>query len=71
MRRYQCGTCRYIYDPGRGDPENDVSRGTPFDELPFDWMCPGCGGSMDVFEPKDENEDEALAGPESREGPEE
>lgn len=43
--------CTYIYDPAVGDPDNGVDPGTPFDDLPDDWVCPDCGAGQDMFEP--------------------
>ncbi len=40
MDRYICEPCGYIYDPADGDPDNGVEPGTPFDQLPEDWVCP-------------------------------
>ena len=50
MDKYRCTVCGYIYDPEFGDPENDIVPGTPFDELPEEWVCPVCGASKDEFE---------------------
>lgn len=50
MDIYECTICGYKYDPGEGDPENDIEPGTPFEELPDDWVCPVCGAGKDVFE---------------------
>jgi len=46
---YQCRMCGYIYDPGKGDPEKGILPGTPFEEIPDDWKCPGCGASKRAF----------------------
>ncbi len=54
MRRYECPSCGYIYDPAIGDPENDIAPGTPFEELPEDWECPDCFEPKESFEPMDE-----------------
>lgn len=35
--------CGWIYDPTVGDPEHSVPPGIAFDDLPEDWICPGCG----------------------------
>jgi len=51
MRKYKCDVCGYIYDPARGDPENDVVPGTPFDGLPDGWVCPECGAPKGDFSP--------------------
>jgi len=48
--KYECIPCGYIYDPAQGDPDNGVAKGTPFEKLPTDWVCPLCGASKDQFE---------------------
>ncbi len=40
--RYLCETCPYIYDPEKGDPEGGIAPGTPFEDIPDDWLCPIC-----------------------------
>ncbi len=50
MPEYRCRVCGYIYDPVRGDPDGDISLGTPFEALPDDWVCPVCGADKDQFE---------------------
>lgn len=51
MKKYICIPCGYIYDPTKGDPDEDVEPGTPFEELPEDWVCPVCGKEKDRFAP--------------------
>ena len=51
MRRYQCTVCGYIYDPAKGDPIWNIEPGTPFDELPYNWVCPICGADKSAFKP--------------------
>jgi hydroxylamine reductase len=53
LRRYKCLACEYVYDPAKGDPDNGVDPGTPFPEVPDDWVCPICGVGKDMFEPKE------------------
>ncbi|MBQ3391051.1 MAG: rubredoxin [Clostridia bacterium] len=50
MGQYQCGPCGYIYDPEKGDPDNGIAPGTPFEQLPGDWRCPVCGVGKELFE---------------------
>jgi len=50
MAKYECTVCGYVYDPELGDPDGDIQPGTPFEELPDDWVCPVCGASKDEFE---------------------
>lgn len=56
---YECQNCGYIYDPKIGDPEGGIDPGTPFSEIPEDWICPVCGAEKSQFEPL---EDSALKG---------
>jgi rubredoxin len=51
MQKYECTVCGYIYDPAVGDPDNGYPAGTPFEDLPDDWVCPDCGVEKDWFEP--------------------
>ncbi len=46
---YACGVCEYVYNPARGDVAAGVSPGTPFEDLPHDWVCPVCGAGKMVF----------------------
>ncbi len=48
--KYKCTVCGYVYDPEKGDPESGIAPGTPFEELPEDWVCPVCGASKNEFE---------------------
>jgi flavin reductase (DIM6/NTAB) family NADH-FMN oxidoreductase RutF/rubredoxin len=50
MAKYKCTVCGYIYDPKLGDPDGGIKPGTPFEEIPDDWVCPVCGASKDQFE---------------------
>lgn len=51
MTRYKCLMCGYVYDPAVGDPHAGVAAGTPFEELPDEWVCPECGVGKDEFKP--------------------
>ncbi len=50
MEKWKCTLCDYVYDPAAGDPENSVKPGTPFEDIPDDWVCPTCGAEKDMFE---------------------
>jgi rubredoxin len=54
MSSWECIVCGWIYDPSEGDPDNGIEPGTPFEELPNDWVCPVCGASKDAFEEVEE-----------------
>ncbi len=53
MKKYECTVCGYIYDPAKGDPDRGIAPGTPFEQLPDDWVCPDCGATKDLFQPLD------------------
>ena len=53
MNRFRCSVCGYVYDPEKGDPDTGINPGTPFKDLPDDWVCPLCGAAKDVFEKED------------------
>ncbi len=48
--KYRCTVCGYIYDPELGDPDGGIKPGTPFEEIPDDWVCPICGAGKSEFE---------------------
>lgn len=52
MQKYVCDACGYVYDPELGDPENGVAPGTPFEDVPEDWVCPECNVGKDQFSPE-------------------
>ncbi len=43
MIRHVCSGCHYTYFEEDGDPNVGIAPGTPFDDLPEDWVCPECG----------------------------
>lgn len=49
FQKYMCEPCGYIYDPAQGDSAAGIAPGTPFEELPEDWVCPICGLGKEVF----------------------
>lgn len=48
--KYECGVCKYIYNPKTGNEKAGIAPGTNFEDLPDNWVCPVCGESKDVFE---------------------
>ena len=40
--KYICNVCDYIYD--------EEAEGTPFEQLPDDYVCPLCGVGKDEFQ---------------------
>lgn len=51
MQQYVCTVCGYVYDPEQGDPDGGIEPGTPFEDIPDDWVCPVCGAAKQDFEP--------------------
>lgn len=51
--KYVCNVCGYVYDPAAGDPDHGIAPGTPFADIPADWVCPDCGVGKDDFSPQD------------------
>jgi rubredoxin len=50
LKKFICTVCGYVYDPANGDPDSGIAPGTPFEQIPEDWVCPVCGVSKDMFE---------------------
>lgn len=50
MDKYVCTVCGYVYDPAEGDPDNGVSAGTAWKDVPEEWVCPMCGADKSMFE---------------------
>ncbi|MEG4292818.1 rubredoxin [Microcoleus sp. C2C3] len=50
MQKYVCTVCNYVYDPEVGDPDGEIAPGTPFEDIPDDWVCPTCGAAKSDFE---------------------
>ncbi|MEG1517922.1 MAG: rubredoxin [Raoultibacter sp.] len=50
MGKYVCQICGFVYDEAVGVPEAGIAPGTPWEDVPHDWVCPLCGASKDEFE---------------------
>ena len=48
--QYECTQCRYIYNPKYGNEKAGIKKGTQFDDLPDNWVCPVCGEGKEMFE---------------------
>ena len=53
MAKYTCDICGWVYDEKNGDPENGISAGTSFADLPDDFACPLCGAEKENFSKED------------------
>lgn len=49
MVRYKCKKCGYVYYPEKGDVSSHIEKGTAFEDLPDNWVCPICGASKNSF----------------------
>lgn len=50
MKSWICVICGLIYDESRGWPDDGIPAGTPWVEVPDDWLCPDCGVSKADFD---------------------
>ncbi|MDE0661002.1 MAG: rubredoxin [Gammaproteobacteria bacterium] len=50
MRKWQCIVCGWIYDEAEGFDEDGIPPGTPWEEIPEDFICPECGVGKEDFE---------------------
>jgi rubredoxin len=46
---FACTECGYVYYPAKGDDTQGIPPGTPFSELPEDWVCPICAAAKSKF----------------------
>ena len=53
MKKYVCDVCGYVYDPEVGDPDSGIAPGTPYEDIPADWVCPICSVTKDNFSPEE------------------
>jgi len=49
MSTWECTLCGFIYDESTGLPEEGISAGTRWEDIPEDWCCPDCGVSKADF----------------------
>ncbi|MFZ0283299.1 MAG: rubredoxin [Bacteroidales bacterium] len=48
---YKCAVCGHVYMPDEGEPSLGIPPGTPFSELPDDFLCPICGAPKEEYHP--------------------
>ena len=46
---YACPNCLTVYDVEYGDALNNIPKGTPFESLPADYVCPTCSTAKSEF----------------------
>ncbi|MFZ9034909.1 MAG: rubredoxin [Francisellaceae bacterium] len=47
---YECIVCGWIYNEVRGSPEHNISPGTKFADLPYEFFCLECSAGVEAFE---------------------
>ena len=52
--KYQCPDCPFLYNEEEGDPDNGISPGTKFEDLPVNWICPICEAEKAGFEQQEQ-----------------
>ena len=48
--KYICNLCGYIYDEKTGCPEEGISAGVLWENVPTEFECPLCGVGKDEFD---------------------
>ena len=47
--KYVCDVCGWEYDEKEGAPDQGITPGTKFSDLPEDFECPLCGVGKEEF----------------------
>ena len=50
MKKYMCLICGFIYDEAIGMPEDGITAGTKWADVPMNWSCPDCQARKEDFE---------------------
>lgn len=50
MKTWICVVCGFVYDEALGLPDEGIPAGTPWSQVPADWLCPDCGMTKSDFE---------------------
>ena len=50
MKKWQCILCNFIYDEAAGLPDEGISPGTRWEDVPAYWTCPYCGATKADFD---------------------
>lgn len=51
-QEWECQICGHVYDEARGSPRDRIARGTKFEDIPDDWVCPDCQVGKEHFSPR-------------------
>jgi rubredoxin len=50
---WQCELCAFSFDEAAGLPEEGIAPGTPWEQVPHDFICPDCSATKADFTPLD------------------
>jgi rubredoxin-NAD+ reductase len=50
MKAWMCVVCGLIYEEEKGWPEDNITAGTAWEDVPASWKCPECGAGKADFE---------------------
>ncbi|UUV18268.1 rubredoxin [Fusobacteria bacterium ZRK30] len=59
MEKWVCTVCGYVYNSEIGHPKSGVEKGTKWEDLPENWICPLCAVNKDQFEKIEKQRDVA------------
>lgn len=48
-KAWMCLICGWIYYEVLGSPEEGITPGTRWDDIPDGWQCPECGATKEDF----------------------
>lgn len=48
-KSYMCQLCGLIYNEAEGWPEDGITPGTTWEDVPESWLCPECGAMKGDF----------------------
>ena len=54
MDSYMCSVCGFIYNEETAECDREGNP-IPFSEVDYDWSCPNCGASPDLFQRVEES----------------
>ncbi len=49
-RKWRCLICDFEYDEAKGLPDEGITPGTRWEDVPETWTCPDCGAAKTDFQ---------------------
>jgi rubredoxin len=50
FKAYKCIICGFVYEEEKGLPDEGITPGTRWEDVPETWLCPDCGVGKSDFE---------------------